>query len=48
MHDFPGAQELDDIVDIRIVAEPQDVVVGDAGLLLCCQVLVQIGYNITL
>lgn len=36
MHDFPGAQELDDIVDIRVVAEPQDVVVGDAGLLLCC------------
>ena len=33
---FPGPQELDDIVDIRIVAQTQDVVVCRAGFLLCC------------
>ena len=38
MHHFPGPQELDDVVDVRIIAEPQDVVVGGAGLLLCCEV----------
>ena len=36
MHHFPGPQEFDDIVDIRVIAQPQDVVVGGAGLLLCC------------
>ena len=36
MHHFPGPQELDDVVDVRIVAEPQDVIVGGAGLLFCC------------
>ena len=33
---LPGPQELDDIVDIRIVAQTQDVVVCRAGFLLCC------------
>ena len=36
MHDLTRPQELDDIVDIRIVREPQDVVIGASGLLLCC------------
>lgn len=36
MHHFPGSQELDDVVDIRVVAEPQDVIVGGTGLLLRC------------
>jgi hypothetical protein len=35
MHDLPGPQELDDIVDVRIVGQAQDVVIGDPGLLLC-------------
>ena len=48
MHDLPGAQELDDVVDVRVVAEPQDVVVGDAGLLLRRQVLGQIGDQVAL
>ena len=34
--DFPCTQEFNDVVDIRIVGEPQNIVVGDAGLLLCC------------
>ena len=36
MHDLPGPQELDDIVDVRVVGQAQDVVIGDPGLLLCC------------
>ena len=32
--DLPLSEELDDIVDIRIIAQPQDVVIGDPGLLL--------------
>ena len=34
--DFPGPQELDDIIDIRIIAQTKDVIVCRAGLLLCC------------
>ena len=36
MDDFPGTQEFNDVVDVRIVRKPQNIVVGDAGLLLCC------------
>lgn len=35
MHDLPGPQELDDVVDVRVVGQAQDVVIGDPGLLLC-------------
>ena len=34
MHDLPGPQELDDVVDVRVVGQAQDVVIGDPGLLL--------------
>ena len=36
MDDLALAEELDDIVDIRVVAEAQNVVIGGARLLLCC------------
>lgn len=36
MDDLPGAQELDGVVYIRVIAETKDVVIGQAGLLLCC------------
>ena len=32
--DLPLPEELDDIIDIGIIAQPQDVVIGDPGLLL--------------
>lgn len=35
MDDFPLTQEFDHIVHIRVVAEAQDVVIGDPGFLLC-------------
>ena len=34
--DFTGSQKFNDVVDIRIIGKTQNVVVGDAGLLLCC------------
>ena len=33
--DFPLSQETDDIVDVRVVGQAKDVVIGKAGLLLC-------------
>ena len=34
MDHLPLPEELDDVVDVRIIAQTQDVVVGDPGLLL--------------
>ena len=34
--DLPLPQEADDVVHVRVVAEPQDIVVGEAGLLFWC------------
>ena len=34
MNDLPFPEEFDDVVDVGIVAEPEDVVIGDPGLLL--------------
>ena len=39
MDDFALAKEADHVVDIRIVRQPKDVVVGEAGLLLCCDLV---------
>ena len=36
VHDLPLAQESDGVGDVRVVAEAKDVVIGNAGLLLCC------------
>ena len=47
MHNLPLPQEPDGIVDIGIVTEPQDIVVGNAGLLLRCQILCQIRDHLT-
>lgn len=41
MDDLTGPQELDDIVDVGVIRQPQDVVIGHTGLLLCCKVKVQ-------
>lgn len=45
---LPLAQELDDVVHVRVVAEAEDVVVGHPGLLLRRQILGQIGDQIAL
>lgn len=37
--DLPLSQEADGIADLRVFYHPQDVVVGGAGFLLCCQIL---------
>ena len=36
MHNLPLAQELDNVIYVRVVAQAEDVVVGNAGLLLWC------------
>ena len=41
MDDLTGPQELDDIVDVGVIRQSQDVVIGYTGLLLCCKVKVQ-------
>ena len=35
MHDFPGPEELDGIADIRVIGKAENIVVGNASLLLC-------------
>ena len=34
MHNLPFPEELDHVIHIRIIGKPQDVVIGDPGLLL--------------
>lgn len=45
---LPLAQELDNVVYVRVIAEAQDVIVGDAGFLLCRQILRQISDQVAL
>lgn len=46
--DLPLAQEADDVADVGVVAQAQDVVVGDAGLLLGGHILGEVGENVAL
>ena len=36
VNNLTHAEELDNVADIRVFYQAQDVVVGGAGLLLCC------------
>lgn len=46
MDDFPLPQEADHVVDIRVVGQAEDVVVGEAGFLLRRQILRQVSDDI--
>ena len=46
MDDFPLPQEADHVVDVRVVGQAEDVVVGEAGFLLRRQILRQVGDDI--
>ena len=48
VYDLPLAEELDHVVYVRVVRKPENVVIGDSGLLLGGQILGQIGYGIAL
>ena len=48
VYDLPLPQKLDDVIDIRIVAEAEDIVIGNAGFLLRCKILCQVGDEIAL
>ena len=36
MHDFALAEEFNDVVYVGIIAKPENIIVGDSRLLLCC------------
>ena len=36
---LPGPEEFDDIVDIGVIGQAQNVVIGDPGLLFCCDLV---------
>ena len=48
MNDLPFPEEADGIAHIRFLHQTQNVVVGGAGFLLCCQILKQICDGIAL
>ena len=48
MDDLPGTQELDGIIDVRIIGQAQNVVVGQARLLFGGQILRQVGDQVAL
>ena len=48
MDDLPLPEEPDGVVHIRIIAEPENVVVSHPGFLLRRQILRQIGHRVAL
>ena len=46
MNDLAGTQELNDVVHVRVVAEPQNVVVGNTRFLFSGQILRQVGDHV--
>lgn len=47
VHDLSLPQEADDVIYVRVVGQTEDVVIGEAGLLLGGQILGQIGNDIS-
>ena len=47
MHNFPLPQEFNHVIHVWVVAEPQNVVIGDPGFLLSRQILHQIRHGIS-
>lgn len=45
---LPGPEKFDDVVDVRIVTQTEDVVVGDPCFLLCGKVFREVGDQIAL
>ena len=48
MDDLSLTEIFDDVADVGIVAEAENVIVGDARLLLCRQILVQVCDDVAL
>lgn len=46
--DFPFPQELDGVPYVRVVRQAEDVVIGNAGLLLSRQILGQVADGVPL
>ena len=48
MNYFALAEEFYDVVYVGVIGEAEDVIVGDARLLLCREVLVEVGKRVSL
>lgn len=46
MDDLSFAKEPDNVIDVRVIGQAKDVIVGKSSFLLCRQILGQIGYDI--
>ena len=46
--DFPLPEEADDVIDVGVVAEPEDVVIGDSGLLFCGHIFAEVTDHVAL
>lgn len=47
MHNFSLPQELYGVAHVGVVAQQKNIVIGNARLLLCCQILVEVCYGVT-
>ena len=36
MDDFPGTEEANDIIDVRVIRQTENIIIGNTSLLLCC------------
>ena len=43
VYNFPFPKEFDYVIHIRIIRQPQDIVIGNSGLLLCYVVICNTG-----
>ena len=48
VYHLPLTKEADDVVDIGVVAEPEDVVIGDSGLLFCGHIFAEVTDHVAL
>ena len=39
VYDLPLPEEFDHIVYIRVIGEPEDIIISDSCLLLCCELI---------
>ena len=46
--DLPLPEEADDVIDVGVVAEPEDVVIGDSGLLFCGHIFAEVTDHVAL
>ena len=48
MDNLPFPQKFDHVIDIRIITDSQNIVIGNSCLLFCCQIFRQVGDGVAL